>query len=96
VVAARTVAESLADLATTDGPVDDDPIPEIAGPRVESLIEIARLYAERVGDPARVDEVSDSDDPDRELNEAGGLLPNPHAVLAGPTFEQWLDSQRPV
>jgi uncharacterized protein YbjT (DUF2867 family) len=95
VVAARTVAEALADLATAGGEADNDPIPEIAGPREESLIELARLYAERVGDPERVDEVSDSDDPDRDLNSNGGLLPSPHAVLAGPTFEEWLDSKRP-
>jgi len=31
------------------------------------------------------------DDPEH-LEETGGLLPNPHATLAGPTFDQWLDS----
>jgi len=25
---------------------------------------------------------------------AGGLLPGPHATLAGPTFAEWLDNQR--
>ena len=30
--------------------------------------------------------------PDRDLYETGGLLPGPHAILAGPTFEEWLDS----
>ena len=52
-VAARTVAEALADLAT--GPVPDAsgaPIPEIAGPREERLVEVARLVAARRGDPA--------------------------------------------
>ncbi|MFL5869953.1 MAG: SDR family oxidoreductase [Solirubrobacterales bacterium] len=97
VVAAQKVAEALADLAVgADGDVSNDPIPEIAGPRVESLIEIARLYAERVGDPERVEEGGDPDDPDAELNANGGLLPSEHALLAGPTFADWLDSKRPV
>jgi len=95
VVAARTVAESLADLATAEE-VSNDPIPEIAGPRAENLIELARSYAERVGDPERVEESSNPDDPDQELNEGGGLLPSEHAVLAGPTFEEWLESKRPA
>jgi hypothetical protein len=38
----------------------------------------------------RIEGVSDASDPDRELIENGGLLPGPHAKLAGPTFEQWL------
>jgi hypothetical protein len=36
--------------------------------------------------------VSDPSDPDREVNENGGLLPGPDATLAGPSFEEWLDS----
>jgi hypothetical protein len=35
---------------------------------------------------------SDPDDPNRELFETDGLLPGPDATLAGPTFEEWLDS----
>jgi len=65
-------------------------VPEIAGPREESLVEIATLLAARRGDPVRIEGVSDASDPDRELIENGGLLPGPHAKLAGPTFEQWL------
>jgi uncharacterized protein YbjT (DUF2867 family) len=96
-VAARTVAEALADLATYPESVtapDASPasIPEIAGPRVESLVEMARLLAARRGDPARVEEMSDPSDPDRELFETDGLLPGPDATLAGPTFEHWLDA----
>jgi uncharacterized protein YbjT (DUF2867 family) len=91
-VAARTVAEALVDLATDPQAVPapaGEPIAEIAGPREESLVEAATLYAARTGDPARVEAVS-PDDPDQHLNEEGALLPNPHAKLAGPTFEQWL------
>jgi uncharacterized protein YbjT (DUF2867 family) len=96
-VAARTVAEALVDLATgpesaaAPGPAHQ-PIPEIAGPREESLVDMARLVAARRGDSARIEGVSDPDDPDRDLFENGGLLPGPDATLAGPTFEEWLDS----
>jgi hypothetical protein len=43
------------------------------------------------GDPARI-EVSNPADPDNDLCEMGALPPGPHATLAGPTFEEWLDS----
>ena len=92
-VGARTVAQALADLATESanapGPADAT-IVEIAGPREESLVEMATLLAARRGDPARIEGVSNADDPDYGLNEAGALLPGPGATLAGPTFEEWL------
>jgi uncharacterized protein YbjT (DUF2867 family) len=94
-VAARTVARALVDLATDPDPApapgtSGAQIPEIAGPREESLVEMARLLTARRGGPARVEEISDPNDPDRDLFEGGGLLPGPHATLAGPTFEEWL------
>jgi hypothetical protein len=54
-VAARTVAEALADLVTAPEPPPasgshPSPIPEIAGPREESLVEMATLLAARRGD----------------------------------------------
>jgi uncharacterized protein YbjT (DUF2867 family) len=93
-VAARTVAQALADLATEpeSAPAPRAPIPEIAGPREESMVEMARLLVARRGDPVRIEEVSDPADPDHDLNESGALLPGPGAILAGPTFEEWLDS----
>jgi uncharacterized protein YbjT (DUF2867 family) len=93
-VAARTVAEALADLAVTNGsePAPGSPIPEIAGPREESFVDVARLLVARRGDPIRIEPVEDPADPDRDLYEAGALLPGPHATLAGPTFEEWLDT----
>jgi uncharacterized protein YbjT (DUF2867 family) len=92
-VAARTVAEALVALATETSPRrEDGRIPEIAGPRTESLAPMARLLAARRDGPERVEEVSDPDDPDRDLFATDGLLPSPHATLAGPTFEEWLDS----
>jgi uncharacterized protein YbjT (DUF2867 family) len=91
-VAARTVAEALADLATGLETASSGAIPEIAGPREENLAEMASLLASRRGDPVRIDEASDPDDPDGALYESGDLLPGPGATLAGPTFEEWLDS----
>jgi uncharacterized protein YbjT (DUF2867 family) len=94
-VAARTVAEALADLATApespraSGP-NGTPIGEIAGPREEDLAEMARLLVARRGDPVRIEGVSNPNYPDGDLYESGALLPGPHATLAGPTFEEWL------
>ncbi|MGZ6098989.1 MAG: SDR family oxidoreductase [Myxococcaceae bacterium] len=96
-VAATTVAEALADLAT--GPWASSgssrpPFPEIAGPRAENLVDLAKLLVDRRRDPVRIEGVSNSADPDHGLYESGALLPGPGATLAGPTFEQWLASVR--
>jgi len=90
-VAAKTVAEALADLATGLEPTAAG-IPEIAGPRAENLVDMANLLAARSGGPVKVEGASDPADPDRDLYENGGLLPGPDATLAGPTFEEWLDT----
>jgi uncharacterized protein YbjT (DUF2867 family) len=91
-VAARTVAQALATLATSpESESQSDEILEIAGPRAESLVQMASLLAARRGDPARVEELSDQSDPDAALFANGALLPGPNATLAGPTFEEWLD-----
>jgi len=97
-VAARTVAETLADLATGRGPAPargpaGAPMLEIAGPREENLVEIARLLAAHRGETVRIEPVSNPDDRDDALYESGALLPSPHAILAGPTFEEWLRGQ---
>jgi uncharacterized protein YbjT (DUF2867 family) len=94
-VAARTVAEALADLATT-GSVrgaasTNGKILEIAGPREERLVDAARRLLARRGDAVRIEEVSDPSNPDHALYETGALLPGPRAILAGPTFEAWLE-----
>jgi uncharacterized protein YbjT (DUF2867 family) len=92
-VAARTVGQALASLATgPDWGSSSGEILEIAGPRAEALVEMASLLAARRGYPARVEEVSDPSDPDAELYANGTLLPGPNVVLAGPTFAEWLDS----
>jgi uncharacterized protein YbjT (DUF2867 family) len=96
-VAAKTVAQALADLATDPESVPAPasagaPTLEIAGPREEDLVDLAIRFATRRGDPVRIEGVSNPADPDRELYETGALLPGPGATLAGPTFEEWLNS----
>jgi uncharacterized protein YbjT (DUF2867 family) len=91
-VAARTVAEALVDLATAPGRTDK-PYVEVAGPREERLADAATLLASRRGHPLKIEEVSDPADPDRDLYESGALLPGPDAILGGPTFEEWLESE---
>jgi uncharacterized protein YbjT (DUF2867 family) len=92
-VACRAVAEALADVVNGSG-ANGAAVAEVAGPRVEKLVDMARLLTARHGASTRVEEVSNPDDPDRELYENSGLLPGPDARLAGPTFEEWLDAQR--
>jgi hypothetical protein len=101
VVAARTVAEALAAMATSPqaefaaaraAESAGAPIPELAGPREENLASLARLVAARRGDQVRIEEVTAAD-PDSKAAADGSLLPGPHAKLAGPTFEEWLATQ---
>lgn len=72
------------------------PILEIAGPREENLIEVARLLATHRGEDVQIEAVSNLDDPDALLYESGALLPGPDAILAGPTFKEWLGEQTDV
>jgi uncharacterized protein YbjT (DUF2867 family) len=101
IIAARTVAEVLADMATSPeaefaaaraAESAGAPIPELAGPREENLASLARLVAARRGDQARIEEVQAAD-PDSQAAADGSLLPGPHAKLAGPAFEEWLATQ---
>lgn len=93
-VAARTVAEALVQLAEDGSETSPTLIPQIAGPREEQLAEMARLLVVRRGDAIAIEEISNRADPDTEVFESGGLLPDPHATLAGPTFAEWLDETR--
>jgi len=91
IVAARTVAEELAAVALSDEPEGARPA-EIAGPREEYLPDLAALLAARRGEEVKIEAVSRPEDPDDVLAENGGLLPGPHARLAGPTFAEWLET----
>jgi uncharacterized protein YbjT (DUF2867 family) len=89
-VAARTAAETIADVATQ--PSADDGIVEVGGPRTERLLDAARRLSARRHDGLRIEEASNPGDPDSALYETGVLLPGPHARLGGPTFQAWLEA----
>jgi uncharacterized protein YbjT (DUF2867 family) len=82
-VAARTVGEVLASVATGEQEVF-----ELAGPREEDMVALAERLAP---DGIRIRAVSDP--VDGPAYEDGGMLPGPGALLAGPTFEEWLASR---
>ena len=93
-VAARVVAEALAD-AAEEPEIEDGRITEVAGPQAERLADMAAaLFASR-GDSIEVHEhrgglLAQPDDPDAAAYAEGAALPNPGAKLAGPRFEEWL------
>lgn len=88
IVAARSVADVLADVATSPVPADGT-ILEVAGPREERLPAIASAFAAHRGAAVTVESVR-APGPEGELWASGALLPGPDATLAGPTFEEWL------
>ena len=94
IVAARTVAEVIADII--DFATEPAGLVEVAGPREEDLVALAKMLAERRGTPVTVEEFRDPAEPDAELQATGGLVPGPGARLAGPTFAEWLDQKRPL
>jgi uncharacterized protein YbjT (DUF2867 family) len=92
-VAARSVAEALADLADgADSAPIGNPVAEVAGPREENLLEAARLLATQRGNGLSVEAGEFFEDPEG-LYPAGAVLPGPVAKLAGPTYEEWLKQQ---
>jgi uncharacterized protein YbjT (DUF2867 family) len=90
VVAARTVAEVLAELATLpDSAPATGPTLEVAGPRAERLAELGRMLVAHNGESLRVEETTEFFS-ESELYDSDAPLPGPNAKLAGPTFEEWL------
>ena len=90
VVAARAVAKALAELVLDSEPTG--PTQEIAGPRAERLVDLARLLVAHRGESLEVVETNEFF-PESELYASGAALPGPDAKLAGPTFEEWLASR---
>jgi uncharacterized protein YbjT (DUF2867 family) len=92
-IAARTVADALVDLATVG---DEGPAPgsivEIAGPRVENLVDLCTMLAAKRGDPVKVEGVTDRANPDSALYESDELRAGPDAIIAGPSFAEWLET----
>ena len=92
-VAARVVAEALAD-AAEEPETENGRITEVAGPKQERLAEIAAaLFASR-GDSVEIREAQQTDDPDAQAYAEGAVLPNPGAKLAGPSYGEWLATAR--
>lgn len=93
-VAARVVAEALAD-AAEEPEIESGRITEVAGPREERLADAAAaLFASR-GDSIEIREsrgglLADPGSPDAAAYAEGAALPGQGAKLAGPSFEDWL------
>jgi uncharacterized protein YbjT (DUF2867 family) len=93
-VAARAVAEALAD-AAEEPEIQNGRITEIAGPREERLADAAAALVASRGDSIEIREsrgapLAEPGDPDAAAYAEGAVLPNPGAKLAGPSFEEWL------
>lgn len=89
-IAPDVVARRIAD-AVHDGP--GGRLPEIAGPRVETLGELAdawRAHGDRRLLPVRAPMIGPVGRPLRE-----GALCNPSAAAGGPTFAEWLSGREP-
>ena len=91
-VAARSVAETLAKLASAPAwSKQEGPALEIGGPRPENLVDAAPLLAAKQGRPAKVELATTDADPYAGMDR-DALLPGPGAILAGPTYEDWLET----
>ncbi len=88
-VAARIVAEALAD-AAEEPEIDHGRITEVAGPQPETLVDAAAMLFASRGDSFEIRESRQPGDPDATAYAEGAALPNPGAKLAGPSFEEWL------
>src|SRR5204862_6709303 len=88
-VAARVVAETLAD-AAEEADIENGRITEVAGPQEERLAEVAAALFARRGDSVEIRERRQPGDPDAVASAEGPALPHPGAKLAGPSFEEWL------
>lgn len=89
VVAARAVAEAVAELLTDSEPTG--PTLEVAGPRAERLVELARLLVAQRGESLEVSETNEFF-PEGDLYDSDAPLPGPDAKLVGPTYEEWLEA----
>src|SRR5262245_19933323 len=95
-VAARVVAEALAD-AAEEPEIENGRITEVAGPQAERLADAAAALVARSGDALEIREsrgglLARPDDPDATAYAEGAALPNPGAKLAGPSFSEWLEA----
>ena len=89
VVAARAVAEAVAEVLADSEPTG--PTLEVAGPRPERLVDLARLLSQHRGDSVEVLETKEFF-PEGDVYDSDAPLPGPGAKLAGPTYEEWLNA----
>lgn len=87
VVAARALAETVAELVTDSEPTG--PTLEVAGPRPERLVDLARLLTEHRGESLQIFETTEFF-PEGDVYDSDAPLPGPDAKLTGPTYEEWL------
>lgn len=87
-VAAREVAERLIELAEA-GP--SGRVPDLAGPRVESMVDLVRRYARAVGALGPIVGIPLPGPGGRAMRD-GTLLATPGATIGRQTFAEWLDS----
>jgi uncharacterized protein YbjT (DUF2867 family) len=87
VVAARALAEVLAELVTDSEPTA--PMIEVAGPRAERLVDLARMLVAERGEGLEVNETTDFF-PEGDVYDSDAPLPGADATLVGPTYEEWL------
>jgi uncharacterized protein YbjT (DUF2867 family) len=80
-VATREVAQVLLDLATADESVDT----ELAGPRIEELVDQVRRLVELRHEDLVVEPVQAP-----ASMAKGSMLPGPGALIRGPGWEEWL------
>jgi uncharacterized protein YbjT (DUF2867 family) len=97
-VAARVVAEALAD-AAEEPEIENGRITEVAGPQAERLADVAAAVFASRGDTVEIREtrgglLADPGDPDAAAYAEGAALPDPGAKLAGPSFGEWLTAAK--
>jgi uncharacterized protein YbjT (DUF2867 family) len=95
-VAARVVAETLAD-AAEEPEIQHGRITEVGGPRPERLADAAAMLFASRGESVEIREsrgglLARPGDPDAAAYAEGAALPSRGATLAGPTFEEWLNA----
>jgi hypothetical protein len=86
-IASASVSEVLVDMPLANGGLPA--MSEVAGPRVEQLLDMAVQVAARHHEPPRVegDAIRAPTAP-----QAGALLAGPQTRLLGPTFQEWFDA----
>jgi len=83
-VVSGEVVRLLLDLATAESAGDTD----LAGPKVENLVDQVRRLVEHSGEAITVEAV-----PAPASMASGAMLPDANALIRGPEWGQWLDER---